>query len=804
MAYVDNKETMTSFKFISLFLLLVSLTSCTFQGPKDGEISLEGLKKNVEIYTDDFGVAHIEAQNDEDMMYALGYTTASDRLFQMDLIRRIGSGRLSEVLGEELLETDILLRKLGLKRHANFLWKKYKKTAPTEMLTQVRAYFKGVNEFVKNGPLPLEMRLLRYKPDIFTMEDTIAISGYLALSFAEGFIVDPLYSDLLDELKKEDVLALFPRGHFDKDKDKQKLKTPKTSLKLKIDKSYFSKTSSVLQKFKSELSLFHGSNAWLISGSKTESGRPILASDPHIAFAQPAVWYEVHIKSPTYENYGHYVPGIPFPGLAHNMNRAWGITMSNSDDLDFYLEKLHPTDKSLVMYKGKYVKLKIVKEVIKIKGGKEHVEDVLITPHGPILENSKLVKKGHLLSAKWSYLSPNNNSALTFYLLAKSKTLSDLAPALKHATAPGFNLMFADSKGNIGWHVMGQIPIKARPGNGKEILEGHSGRDEYLGYSKIDDNPHIYNPESGYIASANYMHQIKSKTPWVGLWQPKNRFSRINQFLKNGKSKWNTTNLQKLQTEEHLIFYDSNFLNVIKTMIKPSSELELEILKKIKAWDGSSDKKSFGASFYYTFFQFFLLHTFSDELGPERFKAYLEGADSREAFNNFLKNKTSALWDDVNTKEVETREEIIQKTFSDSVFFLKNEFDSRDPETWTWGELHTITFNHPLGKFFPLTTLFNLGPYKIGGGAGQLNNMGHKKTNMNFDVVYGPSTRRLIDFKNPRNSLGVLPTGNSGHRFSKHYSDQVELFINNKYREQLMDIKAVKAASHLKLTMKPL
>jgi len=705
-------------------------------------------------------------------------------------------------LAEDLLETDVLLRKLGLKRHADFLWEKYKKTAPPKMLRQIDAYFKGLNSFVKTGPMPLEMKLLRYTPDEFSMKDTIAISGYLALTFAEGFIVDPLYTDLLDEVKLDDVNALFPRGQYDK--SKPKIKISKTNLKFNLQKSYYSKTASVLQKLKADFSLFHGSNAWLISGSKTESGKPILASDPHIAFAQPSVWYEAHIKSPGYENYGHYIPGIPFPGLAHNAKRAWGITMSNSDDLDFYLEKLHPTDKSLVMFSNKYVKLKSVEEVIKIKGGKTHTETVLISPHGPIVENTKFAKKGEMLSVKWGYLNPNNNSALSFYLLSQSETLDDLAPALSHATAPGFNFMFADSTGNIGWHVMGRIPIKARPGNGKEILEGHSGLDEYKGYLEINENPHLYNPESGFIASANYKHQVEGKIPWIGLWQPKNRYKRIEKILKEKKGKWNTADLQKMQTEEHVIGYDSDFLSVINEIVTPSSKLELEVLKKIKKWDGSAGRDSFGASVYYSFFQFFLDNTFLDELGPKRFAPYLEGADSRAAFTHFLNNKTSALWDNTTTEKVETRQEIIQKTFKDTVAFLKKEFGSSDLDKWKWSKLHTITFNHPLGKFFPLNSLLNLGPYEVSGGAGQINNMGHNKKNKNFDVVYGPSTRRLIDFKDTRLTLGSLPTGNSGHRFSKHYSDQVKLFLNNKYRDQVMDMDVVKEASTTQeLILKP-
>lgn len=766
---------------------------------KKGSQKLQGLNAPVEVLYDQYGIPHIEAQNDKDMMYALGYITASERLFQMDLLRRIGSGRLSEILGKDLLKSDILLRKAGLKRHANFLWKKYKQTAPPHMLMQIEAYFKGVNHYIKTQPLPLEMKLLRYKPDPFAVEDSIAAGGYMALNFAEGFIVDILYTDLLDEFSLDTVDSLFKRGAY----DSKALSKPKSFTSYTPSKNYYKTTALVINRFKQDMSLFHGSNAWLLSGFRTKSGKPILANDPHIAFAQPGTWFEAHIKSPTYENYGHYLPLLPFPGLAHNKDRAWGITMSNSDDLDFYKEKLHPTNTSLVMYKGKYVKLKKITETIKIKGEDDHIEEVLITPHGPILDNTKFVKKDSPLSLKWGYLDPENNSIYTFYLLSQSKTLDELAPALSHATAPGFNIMFADSKGSIGWHVMGKIPIKARPENGNTVLEGSSGIDEYKGHLSIIENPHSYNPENGAIVSANYKHQYNGKISWVGLWQPKNRYMRISHLLnKNPDKKWDINELKKMQTEEYVNFH-KDLISYMFKHIKLETPLQKEASKILKKWDGKASTENVEPSIFYSMFQLITKYAIFDELGKERFESYLEGADAAHFFLNIEKTSASKIWDDVSTQKIESQGDIFQKAFDESIKTLSKRFNSNDPKTWKWGEIHTITYNHPMGKFFPLDKIFNVGPFSVGGGMTQINNMGHIKKDMSFDVFYGPSTRRLIDLAHPKLSLGGLPSGNSGHPTSKHYDDQAKMFLSNTYRDQIMDTAELKKREHITLTLTP-
>jgi penicillin amidase len=496
------------------------------------------------------------------------------------------------------------------------------------------------------------------------VEDSIAIGGYMALSFAEGFLIDPLYTDLLDELPHETVDVMFNRAVYESKKKTEVKINTKDSLKKKVSyspsKNYYKNTASVLRKFKESMSLFHGSNSWVLSGKRTNTAMPILASDPHVAYAVPGIWFEAHIKSPTYENYGHYLPALPFPGLGHNSFRAWGITMSNSDDLDFYKETFKESNSDLVKFKGKFVKVKKEKEIIKIKNEPDHIEEVVYTPHGPIIDNTKFVKKGNSLSVRWSYLEPNNNPLLTFYLLSQSRELSDLAPALSHAAAPGFNLTFADSKGNIGWHVMGKIPIRNRPGNGNMVLDGASGLDEYKGHLDIMDNPHLYNPESGVIVSANYKHQFEGKVPWIGPWQPKNRYLRIHEALSK-KEIWSLKELKNLQTEQKVTFLDETVHYFLKNL-KSKNPLHKSAIELMKQWDGTSNKDSVEPSIYYSMFQLVTKFAVEDELGVERFKTYLQGADGSHFFANIKHTKDSAVWDDITTKEIkETQIDIFQK-----------------------------------------------------------------------------------------------------------------------------------------------
>ena len=794
-------------KFLGLSFFSIILTSCSFQINRNSKYVLKDLKKEVYVYTDEYGVPHIKAQNDFDMMYALGYVTASERLWQMDFLRRVGSGRLSEILGEDLLKADILLRKLMIRRTMSENWERFKKSIPELMKSQIKAYFLGVNEYIRTGPLPLEMRILKYKPEFFDVVDTLSIAGYMALTLTKSLVMDPLYTDLLDELSKEEIDLLFPHTGLDFNKktsgskvSSKKIYKKEIYTSFSPSPNYYRNVVQVINGLKNNFPIFNGSNSWVLSGWRTKSGHPILANDPHIEFSSPSVFFEAHIKSPNYEDYGYYIPGIPFPILAHNKNRAWAITMSHINDIDLYKEKFHPSDSKKILYNGMYVDVRVLKEFIKTKEGKIHEEEIVVTPHGPIIDGTPYVKSGQALSLKWQFLSPDNNPILSFFLLSQSQTLDDLAPALSHAAAPGFNVSFVDSKGNIGWHVMGKIPVFKKRSNGLRILDGSTGQDEYKRYLSIDENPHLYNPATGQIISANYRPKTSGPIPWVGLWQPKDRFLRIKHLLKK-KRKWDISSLKDVQTDESVHFYNY-YRKKFLPFVKPRNFLEKEVLKMMRNWKGQSGKNDIAPSVYYMTQHTLLRNLIKDELGSERFKAYVKGSEVYAFLYHVLDKKNSILWDNVETENIrENFLDIINQSFYGAIEILQERL-GKSMKSWKWSKLHKVEFKHVLGKDFPLNKILNLGPFSVGGGTGQINNMGEARGSLSFSAVYGPATRRLIDMGQPQVFYSILPTGNSGHVSSSHYADQIPLYLKGDYRIQRMDFDFVKSRTQ-KMTLAP-
>ncbi len=786
--------------FAALFVVLIlglGIFAWTFPKSRlpqrEGALSLRGLKDKVRVTRDKWGIPHIEAENEHDLQVALGFTMAGDRLFQMDLLRRIANGELSEVLGEKTVEFDILLRKLRLRAHMDDFWESNRHKLDPRMISLMEAFYSGVHQYIETQPLPIEFKILGYKPRPFSPQESMAISGYLALSFGEGIIADPLYTDLLNDLPKDLVDKMWIREKNDKN-----IVTDQRTVNVRIkDQPWYGKFLEAQNYFRDVLGLFHGSNSWVLSGKRSASGFPLLANDPHVAFSNPSVWYEAHLKSPEHEIYGHYIPLIPFPAMGHDSFRGWAITMSEIDDMDLYEEKVNELGQ--VQFRGKWVPLIEEKEIIKVKGGKDLEMIVKRTPHGPLINGTKFEVEGKKIALKWSYHHPENDVATALYKLSHTKKLSDLDGALKHGATPGLNVSWVDAEGNIAWRVMGKIPIR-RGFKGNQILEGWNGRHEYERYFDIKEHPGVINPKSGVIVTANYRPEYNGPLPLEGYWQPGERFERIYDLLKV-KEKWSLNEMKEIQNDQFVVT-GSKMRDVLLKEVIPHTQEERNIIALFKEWKGESHTDSFGSSLYHMWTHHLGKLAFHDELGETRYVAYNKVADFWNFFKTFIFDEDSILWDNKKTKIKESRNDIVNESFRVAISRLKSRL-GEDYRGWRWGDLHTLEFQHPLGKVKPLNMIFNLGPYPVGGGYFQVDNMSTARYEDSFNVKLGASVRRLIDFKDPAHSLGVLPTGNVGHFNSPFYKDQVELFINGQYRDQWLDMDAVVKAPHTILTLKP-
>lgn len=767
------------------------------------------LRGKVTVARDDFGTPHIQATCETDAYFALGYVMGQDRLFQMEALRRLARGELAEVLGSPAVSIDRLVRLFRLRAKAEAYFVEYGHKHP-EMMQASEAFVAGINHAMDTEPLPFEFAVLGIPKRPFTLIDCLSIGALLPITFADGLRQDPLYNLMQERLPDIDVQALFPGYSREtpitimesieeaaaylagQDSQNPQEPSPEENLARRAATARSEALTlwlEMLQPFSDRFGPALGSNSWVLGPSRTKSGKPILANDPHIGFTNPGVWYEAHLAYPPYDNYGHYFPLIPFPLLGHNLVRGWGLTMFANDDIDLYFEQFHPDDPMQVMFKGEWTPVKTETEVIQVRFGQEVRHDVRITPHGPVITDLlRLLHdyEGPDVSLSWTWQNVEYTDMLAFYRMGLARDLSEFREAVAFITSPGINISYADAQGNIAWWAAGKITIRPEHVYHKKILDGASGLDEILGYVPFDLNPHLINPESGYIVTANNKPTVKPVGPMKdlqGYWQPGDRAARIEEILET-RNDWTIDALRAVQFDDTAWGAPIIIEPVLRILRYAGRELEareVPVLNELAAWDYRHNTSSIGACIYQVLCDAILRHALLDEMGPIIFRAYTSVADHWNFLKYFIQDEDSPFWDDITTPGRETRDEIVLAAFKETCNVLYENWGNR--ESWAWGHLHTMEFKHPFGYLPLLGRIFNVGPFPASGGSQVVNNMLYTRGAYNFDVIAGPSTRRLIDFASPAHSLTVLPTGNSGHFRSPHYGDQADLFMAGEYRE---------------------
>ncbi|MEM1121745.1 MAG: penicillin acylase family protein [Bacteroidota bacterium] len=759
----------------------------SLQPTYEGTLTLKELKEPVDVYFDDFGIPHIYAQNEHDAQFALGYLHAQDRLWQIELLRRVGSGRLSEILGEATLKTDKFFRTVNSLETAKKAKANFDKIPADDPIKKAAlAYYAGLNAFIKNGPTPVEFQILGIEKEELTLLDCYSTFGYMAFSFAQAFRTDPIVAKIHQEWGEEYLNDLDV--HWNPDAQI----IPTYTAPKEVTSSEMSDALSMNELFESlPTPPWIGSNSWIISGQKTKSGKTIFTNDTHIGFAQPSVWWEAHVEYPGHRSYGNYLAGIPFPVIGHNDYCAIGLTMFENDDIDFYIEKLNPDNPNQVAFKDGWEDLNIRKEVIKVKGGADVEIEVKTSRHGPIMNDvvagiPKVTDQP--VAAYWVYNDLVPNSLSPTYKLAHAQSMDEARIAASEIIAPGLNGMYADRDGNIAWWAMGKLPIRPDHVNTKLFLDGASGKDEILGYEPFENNPKSENPPEGYVYSANNQPDTTNGVLQEGYYIPEDRAKRIMDLL-SAKDDWDVPAAKEMITEvvsDKKPMMVQQILDVLRNT-EFSNQHTGKAVEILAAWNGDNQLDDIAPTIFAKLQCKLLELTCKDEVG-DNFTEFLNTVLSRRSLPFLLAKEDSPWWDDqTTTDKKESRKDIFKAALEQSLEEISAQLGD-DITKWKWGKVHTIEHPHTLGQNENLRPYFNVGPFPVIGNKEVINNMSYTINGTGkYEVVSGPAIRRIIDFSDVEHSWNVLPTGNSGNVLSPHYDDQAQLFVNGEFRSQLMN-----------------
>jgi penicillin amidase len=793
---------MQTFKKILLILVgLIALTIISgwlyFNSLKpnyEGKIKLLAIENETEVYFDNFGIPHIYTNNELDALTTLGYVHAQDRLWQMELMRRIAPGRLSEIFGEEMLENDQFFASIGIVETSQKYIDNLDKNSQTYQLAT--AYLNGINQFIENGQTPIEFTLIGIEKEKFELIDTYNILGYMAFSFAMAHKTDPLLTSIQEKLGSDYLNEL----NIAVDPNTTLIKT--TNKDLSNYENIVESVSEIMEK--SPTPPFIGSNSWVVSPKKSATGQVLFANDPHIGFSQPCTWYEAHISTPTFEMYGYYIAGVPFPLLGHNRNYAYGLTMFENDDIDFYKEENHPSETNNYKTPSGYANYEITSKTIKVKDADDVVIEIKKTRHGPIINNVlKDVTNENPIAMYWAYTQLEGQILDALYTISRANKMQDVKKGASMIHAPGLNIMYGDANGNVAWWAAGKLYKHNTHVNTKFILNGASGEDDIVEYLNFNENPMAENPSWEYVYSANNQPDTISNILYPGYYLSEDRAKRIVSLLAP-KNNWNKATFKAMINDVTSSVAPENIKEFATIMDYNSfSKNEQNAIDILQLWNGSHNVNDIAPTIYHKWIYLYLKNTFEDELGENYFNQFMKTHLMKRVIAEQLKKDSSIWWDNINTTSViENKQAILSNSLKEAVAALENQL-GKDMSTWNWGKVHTIEHEHPLGTVEALRQYFNVGPFSVNGATEVINNLGFQPNNTGiYNVTFGPSTRRIIDFSDIENSVSILPTGQSGNPFSKHYKDQAEMYNKGEFRKMKLNKEEIIKTS-TKLTILP-
>lgn len=766
---------------------------------KQGRLYLHGLHEPAEIITDRYGVPHIYAENEDDLYFAQGYVHAQDRLWQMEFNRRLTSGRLSEIFGPIALETDRFCRRLGMHRSSAMT---LSHLSPHNRRV-LEAYTHGINAFIEQKRLPIEFTLLRLKMTAWTPDDTIQWAKMMGWNLGGNWETEIIRARLIARLGLEKAAQL--EAGYD----------PNHPLIIPPGMAYQGLNLDLLEQYEhiKELSGFGpmgGSNNWVVDGTMSTTGAPILCNDPHLGQAAPSIWYECHLVAGDIDVIGASFPGCPGVVIGHNQHIAWGVTNAISDVQDLYIEKFNPHNPHQYEYQGHWEEAQVVREEIIVRGQKEPViEEVRITRHGPIITT---LHEETPLALRWTGLEQCHIISAV-QKLNRASDWNSFLNALRDWDVPPQNFVYADQDGNIGYIMAGTIPIR---GQGQSLvpMPGWTGEFEWTGFIPFEELPQTFNPPQHFIVTANN-RVVDDSYPYyiTNEWLNGYRAQRIRDLL-TSKARLTLNDMAAIQAD----YYSLPATEIVPHMLQLAGETPLEktALDTLRSWDYMLAPDSIGASIYTTFLRKLEWIVLSTLIGDDEdlLRSYMgSGATALITTNGYASRSKPLLIRLLKDRDnswfaqsaipngPSSWDTALKKALTATVEELRDLLGN-DVTSWRYGRIHYMTYGHPLGNIKLLNKFFNRGPYPVGGDIDTIN-MGATLPTRPYETITVPSYRQIINLANLPGSLSGHAPGQSGHPASKHYADFIDMWLHVEHHPMLAEREAIEAQQEGTLHLLP-
>lgn len=762
----------------------------------EGALRLDGLTKPVEVLRDRWGVPHIYALNEADALFAQGFVHAQERLWQMDFTRRLISGRLAEVIGAAALPFDRAIRTLGFRRIAE--QEAGRLSEPVQSLTT--AYCAGINAWLDIAKvchkLPVEFMLLGYTPEPWQTVDSLCwgklmdwtLAGNWESEFLRGQIVQRLGAEKAAELEIDagqawavilDAGLAMTGG--------QGIDPTRTFSGPRAGEGV-------------------GSNNWVVDGSRTFSGKPLLANDMHLGLTLPAAWFENHVTGGGLDISGITFPGVPLVVSGHNRHVAWGYTDGFADVQDLYEEHLRRSDSNgwEVEYQGTWCPAEVRREEIRVKGGADAVEEVVVTRHGPIINIlfRDAFPDAPPLALRWTALEPEE-TFLALFELNGARSCQEFHTALRRFDGPAQNTVYADTQGNIAYSLTGKIPIRGS-GDGSVPSQGWTGAGEWVGTIPFEKMPHLINPSRGFVATANNQLNRPDSLYYIGRdFVQADRAARIVELLEVA-SKVDVPYIKQMHFDQ--VSISARVLAGYLGRLEVGEPELQELVGQMQDWDGRLDADSPLAAVYQVTMRKAIRMVLERHLGDlgvrVQGKKPASGLWDQHAWEWFihLLEKPTSPWFDLG--QGERRDDVLRMALRQAVDFLKQELGT-EMKNWRWGALHQLIFRHVLGRQKPLDRVFNRGPYPVGGDGSTIWATYTSMHDLSNNEMVAAPFRFIADLNDLDHCWGLLAPGQSGHLASKHLADGVDAWFKAGYHPMHFTRSEVEKDLESRLVLSP-